>query len=82
METLKHDDIEKSYPKVIREMQEKYKNIQGVLVEITELGNHIKLSIGSNDLYLTPEQTVDLMHELRRAVVKIDPKALRKKKRA
>jgi len=60
-------------------MQEQDKNIQGVLVEITEIGEEIKLSIGENDLYMTPEQVVNLMKELRRAVVKIKPKALRDK---
>ena len=79
MQELKHDDFKKKYPDVIKAMQEKYDNIKGVVVEITEEDDIIKLSYGDSDLYLTSEQTVDLMRELRRAVVKMNPKALRQK---
>ena len=80
MEELRHDDVRKFYPDVIKEMQEKYGNVKGVVVEIAETDDIIKLSYGDSDLYLTSEQVVDLMRELRRAVVKVNPKALRKKK--
>ena len=79
MEQLKHDEISKTYTGIIRKMQEKHENLKGVLVEVSEVGEEIKLTIDSNDLYLTPEQAVDLMKELRRAVVKVKPKALRDK---
>ncbi len=79
MQELKHGELRERYPEVIREMQEKYDNIKGVVVEITEIDDIIKLSYGDSDLYLTPGQAVDLMRELRRAVVKINPKALRQK---
>ena len=79
METLKHDDFEKNYPGVIRQMKETYDNVQGVIVEIEIVNDLIKLNYGSNCLYLTSDQTVDLMRELRRAVLKVDPKSLRKK---
>ncbi len=78
MQELKHNDRIFQYPEVIEEMKEKYVGIEGVSVEITEINNHIKLSYADNDLYITPEQAVDLMRELRRAVVKTNPKALRK----
>ncbi len=79
MQELNHGDFNKKYPEVIRSMQEKYGSVKGVTVEITETDDLIKLSYGNNDLYLTAEQTVDLMRELRRAVVKVNPKALRQK---
>ncbi len=79
MEELRHGDVKEFYPEVIRAMQEKYANVKGVVVEITETDDIIKLSYGDSDLYLTSEQVVDLMRELKRAVVKINPKALRKK---
>ncbi len=80
MQELKHGELSQMYPKVVKELQEKYDdNIKGVVVEITEIGGIIKLSFDNNDLYLTPEQAVDLMRELRRAVVKISPQALRQK---
>ncbi len=79
MQEIKHGDFQKKYPDVIKAMQEKYDNIKGVVVEITEIDDIIKLSYGDSDLYLTPGQVVDLMRELRRAVVKVNPKALRQK---
>ena len=81
MQELKHNDVALKYPDVIKAMQEKYDNIQGVTVEIAETDDAIKLSYDNNDLYMTPEQAVDLMRELRRAVVKVNPKALREKKK-
>ncbi len=79
MQELKHGELRTKYPEVIRKMQEKYDNIKGVVVEITEIDDIIKLSYDDHDLYLTAGQTVDLMRELRRAVVKVNPKALRQK---
>ena len=79
MQELKHGELRERYPEVIRSMQEKYGSVKGVTVEITETDDLIKLSYGNNDLYMTAEQTVDLMRELRRAVVKINPKALKQK---
>lgn len=80
MEELRHGDMKEMYPEVIKEMQEKYGNVKGVIVEITETDDIVKLSYGGSDLYLTSEQAVDLMRELRRAVVKVNPSALRKKR--
>ena len=79
MQEIKHGDFQKKYPDVIKAMQEKYDNIKGVVVEITEEDDIIKLSYDDSDLYLTSGQAVDLMRELRRAVVKVNPKALRQK---
>ncbi len=81
MEELKHGEVKIAYPDVIEEMKKKYNDIVGVKVEIKQEIDAIKLSFGENDLYMTPNQAVDLMRELRRAVVKLDPKALRTKVR-
>ena len=78
MQELKHNDLILQYPDVLAEMKEKYGDVEGVTVELEEMNSHIKLSWGTVELYVTTSQAVDLMRELRRAVVKINPKALRK----
>ena len=64
--------------KMIEDATEQIINDTTVDVSIVE-GNLIQLSIGDVRLIATPEQVVDLMQEMRRAVVKTKPKALRSK---
>jgi hypothetical protein len=66
----------------LHRLQERYPDIVGVTVDVTPVDTgEIQLTIGKNAVFFTPEQCVDLMQELWRAVVKVKPAALRKKRR-
>ncbi len=80
MEELKREGkTVKTYADVIAAMKEKYPELTGTKVDVTsELGD-IVLSINSQKLYMTPEQAIDLTIQIRRVVVKVKPKALRRR---
>lgn len=69
------------YDDVVNALREKIPGIQGVTVDVTPVdAGEIRLTIGEHRLHMTPEQCVDLMQQLRRAVVKVKAVALRPKK--
>lgn len=82
MQNLTYEQLhQKNYDAVVEGLQEKYPEIRGVTVDVTPVDiDEIKLTIGDHRVHFTPEQCVDLMQELRRAVVKVKPAALRPKK--
>jgi hypothetical protein len=78
MEELKFQDKPvKQYAELMDKLKTAHPDIVGVSVDVSIDGGDVKLSIGNNILWLKPEQTVDLIKQLRRAVVKIKPKLLR-----
>ncbi len=82
MQDLTYEDrLIQNYDHVLKSLQEKYPGIEGVKVDVSPSleGANITLTIGDRPLFMTPEQAVDLIQQLRRAVVKVKPKALRNK---
>jgi len=82
MQNLTYEQLhQRNYDAVVDSLREKFPDIQGVTVDVTPVdADEIKLTIGEHRVHMTPEQCVDLMNELRRAVVKVKPAALRPKK--
>ncbi len=78
-ELTRDEQLIKNYVQVVDGLRKKYPGIEGVKVDISESEGEILLSIGEHKFYMTPEQAVDLMKEIRRAVVKVKPKALHRK---
>jgi len=78
MEELKFQDKPvKQYAELVDKLKKEHPDIVGVSVDVSVDGDDVKLSIGNNALWLKPEQAVDLIKQLRRAVVKIKPRLLR-----
>lgn len=79
------NQLAQEYPGVLEELQAKLDGqVNGVVVDVSVIrGDLIQLSFGdSMQLVLTPGQAVDLMRELRRAIVKTNPRALKQKVKA
>lgn len=69
-----------TYESIIEDLKKEHPDIDfiGESVDVSTDFESVVLSIGTNrKLYMTPEQAVDLMNNLRRAIVKTKPKALR-----
>jgi len=83
MQNLTYEQLHlKKYDSVVDFLREKYPDIQGITVDVTPIdASEIKITIGEQRVHMTPEQCVDLMQELRRAVVMVKPAALRPKKK-
>jgi hypothetical protein len=78
MEELKFQDQPvKQYAELIDKLKETHPGIVGVSVDVSVDGGDVILSLGNIKLWLQPAQVVDLIKQLRRAVVKINPKLLR-----
>ena len=71
---------DKVYADVLAKLQETRPEIVGVDVDVSVTDGEIKLTVGENSLYMLPEQAADLYFNLRRAIVKVKPKVLRKKR--
>lgn len=78
MQNLTYEQLhQKNYDAVVDELREKFPEIKGVTVDVTPVdAGEIALTIGDHRVHFTPEQCVDLMQQLRRAVVKVKPAAL------
>jgi DNA-directed RNA polymerase subunit F len=83
MQNLTYEQLhQKNYDAVVDELREKFPEIKGVAVDVTPVdADEIKLTIGEHRVHFTPEQCVDLMQALRRAVVKVKPAALHPKRK-
>ncbi|OGC95335.1 MAG: hypothetical protein A2W25_05310 [candidate division Zixibacteria bacterium RBG_16_53_22] len=80
MQEIKYQDqTVKQYADVVKALKEKHPDIVGVTVDIStdDMAREVELSVGTTVVFMTPEQAVDLMQQLRRAVVRVKPKALR-----
>ena len=75
MEYLKYDTVEKTYPEVLKKLQETFPDsvFEGKSFEITNDIEHeiVKLRIGTETFYLTRHQALDLSYALSRKAKQI-----------
>jgi hypothetical protein len=83
MQELTYEDMhQQNYDAIVKCLQEAHPEIKGVTVDVTPVdADEIKLTVGEHRVHMTPEQCVDLMAQLRRAVVKVKPAALHPKRK-
>lgn len=83
MRKLSYEDelMSKLPQEVFRDLEgEIGEKLEPIDVDVAPISGQVRLKIGEGELYITPEQAVDLMFALRRAVVRVKPAALRKDK--
>lgn len=68
--------LQSLYDKIAHDFEEQ-QGFQGVDVDVSPVAGNVELTIAGQTLVMKPVQAADLMKNLRRAIVKTDPSALR-----
>lgn len=78
MQELIHDNVEKTYPEVLKKLQETYPDavLDGKTFKITSEIEHelVILQIGDEEIYLTVHQALDLSYALSKEAKRIGKK--------
>ncbi len=66
------------YDDIVNKLKEAHPELIGTTVDISVTDDKmVSITILKTQVFMTPEQAVDLMKELRRAVVRTKPRALK-----